>query len=71
VTNVKSLSDVERVLRSITDAADADVVRQLKCIDAQLKRLLGDDDSEDDEEQEVEQLAALKQLATVLKSFIQ
>jgi HK97 family phage prohead protease len=40
VTSVKSLTDVEHVLRTITDASDADVVRQLKSIDVQLKRLL-------------------------------
>lgn len=43
VTSIKSLSDVERVLRSVTDLTDADVVRQLKSIDCELKRLLRKD----------------------------
>ena len=97
VTSVKSLSDVEHVLRSITDASDADVVHQLKSIDAQLRRLLSRKDSNcecdcpecqagtcadcsdpdcvdencDANFADVEELAALKQLATSLKSLVQ
>jgi HK97 family phage prohead protease len=97
VTSVKTLNDVEHCLRSITDASDAEVVRQLKSIDAQLKRLLSRKDSLcecdcpecvadncadcsnsdcvdencDANFADVEELAALKQLATSLKSLAQ
>ena len=99
VTSVKTLGDVEHLLRSITDASDADVVRQLKSIDGQLRRLLARKDSNcqcdcpecvagdcadcsnpDCEDancegsmaaQGLEELAALKALATTLKSLAQ
>jgi hypothetical protein len=98
VTSIKSLSDIEGVLRSLRDASEPDVLRQLRGIDLQLKRLLRKDSNcqcdcpeclagncadcsdptcEDQNcegsmaaQEEVEQLAALKSLATSLKSLV-
>jgi HK97 family phage prohead protease len=73
VTNVKSLTDVEHVLRTLRDAKDADVVMHLKAIDAQLKRLLivaDDDEDEDEPAGDSEELEAVKQLALAVKGLL-
>jgi len=43
IVSVKCLADVERVLRGIDNPNDAEVARQLKSIDVELKRLLRKD----------------------------
>jgi HK97 family phage prohead protease len=43
ITNVKSLGDVQQVLRSVRDVKDAEVVAQLRGINTELKRLLAKD----------------------------
>lgn len=73
VTSVKSLSDVERVLRGLRDVTDAEVVAQLRGIDAQLKRLLivAEDDEDDSEpEDDPEELEAVKALALAVKGLV-
>jgi hypothetical protein len=73
VTSVKSLTDVEHVLRTLRDAKDADVVMHLKAIDAQLKRLLivaDDDEDEDEPADDSEELEAVKQLALAVKGLL-
>ena len=40
VTSVKTLADIQPLLHSITDASDAEVTRQLRSINGELKRLL-------------------------------
>ena len=73
VTSVKSLVDVEHVLRTLRDAKDADVVMHLKAIDAQLKRLLivAEEDEDDEEpEEDPEELEAVKALAAAVKGLV-
>jgi HK97 family phage prohead protease len=73
VTAVKSLVDVEHVLRTLRDAKDADVVMHLRAIDAQLKRLLivaEEDEGDDEPEEDPEELEAVKALAAAVKGLI-
>ena len=74
VTSVKSLSDVEQVLRSLRDAKDAEVVTQLASHRRAMKRLLiaveDDKDDEDEAEEDPEELEAVKALAAAVKGLI-
>jgi HK97 family phage prohead protease len=72
ITSVKSLQDVQRVLATMRDATEPEVLSQLHGVNLELKRLLRCDgpDSEDAiREQNEEELAALKILALELAKF--
>jgi HK97 family phage prohead protease len=72
VTSVKSLSDVERVLRGLRDTSEPEVIAQLRSIDMQLKRLLivAEEDEEEEEQDDAEELEAVKALALAVKGLV-
>ena len=72
ITSIKALGDVQRVLKTISDATEPEVISSLRGIDAELKRLLtGGDNSEGNmkDDQATEELAMLKSFAIELKGI--